>query len=283
LADRGRRYATFGKLMSDLTRQTARSDPGFFYAVRRYGQILFALLQREQESRRRAPIESIMDVLEPIILVTLFGILWSFLNRRASSPLGDHSLLFIGTGFYAKFFWINLSRMTRMTVGTPSRRFPVERRLDYILIHLLLTTGNYVVLGFAAFAILYSGFTASAIPHNFVPVVQAMLAIVALGFGWGVITLVMSKYFWPWPYVAAAFNRAMILFSGIFFLAEFLPPYARAVMGYNPMLHAVALFRTGFYPNYPTGLLDTTYLLYCSIFAVFIGIVLERVTLRSEA
>lgn len=269
--------------MSDATQQTGRSDAGFFYAIRRYGQVLFALLQREQESRRRAPLESIMDVLEPIVLVTLFGILWSFLNRRASSPLGDHSLLFIGTGFYAKFFWINLSRITLRTVGTPGRRFPVERRMDYILVHLLLTTGNYLVLGFAGFAILYFGFTASAIPSNFVPIVQAMLAIIALGFGWGVITLVLSKYFWPWPYFAAAFNRAMILFSGIFFLAEFLPPYARTVMSYNPILHAVALFRTGFYPNYPTGLLDTTYLLYCAIIAVFIGFVLERVTLRSEA
>ena len=109
------------------------------------------------------------------------------------------------------------------------------------------------------------------------------LAIMALGFGWGVITLVLTKYFWPWAYFAGAFNRALILFSGIFILAEFLPPYARWVMSYNPMLHAVALFRTGFYPNYPTGVLDTTYLLYCAIFAVFTGIVLERVTLRSEA
>jgi capsular polysaccharide transport system permease protein len=269
--------------MSDATQQTGPSDAGFFYAVRRYGQILFALLQREQENRRRAPLESIMDVLEPVVLVSLMGILWSFLNRRAAAPLGDHALLFIGTGFYAKFFWINLSRMTKRTVGTPGRRFPVERRMDYILVHMLLTTGNYLVLGFVAFAILYFAFTASAIPSNFMPIVQAMLAIIGLGFGWGVLTLVLSKYFWPWPYVAAAFNRALILFSGIFFLAEFLPPYARAVMSYNPMLHAVALFRTGFYPHYPEGLLDRTYLFYCVIFAVFLGFVLERVTLRSEA
>jgi len=269
--------------MSDLTQRPGYSDAGFFYAIRRYGQILFALLQREQESRRRAPLESIMDVLEPVVFVALVAILWTFLNRRASAPLGDHALLFIATGFYAKFFWINLSRMTRATVGAPSRRFPVERRMDYILVHILLTTGNYLVLGFVGGAIVYFGFTASAIPSNFVPIVQAMLAIMALGFGWGVITLVLSKYFWPWQYVAAAFNRAMIMFSGIFFLAEFLPPYARTVMSYNPMLHAIALFRTGFYPNYPKGVLDTTYLLYCALIAIFIGLVLERVTLRSEA
>src|SRR5688572_24401543 len=152
--------------MSDLTQHTGHSEAGFLYAVRRFGQILFALLQREQENRRRAPLESIMDVLEPVVFVALLGVLWTFLNRRASTPLGDHSLLFIGTGFYAKFFWISLSRMTKGTVGTPSRRFPVERRMDYILVHLLLTTANYLILGFAGFAILYFGFTASAIPSN---------------------------------------------------------------------------------------------------------------------
>src|SRR5688500_8701563 len=109
--------------MSDLTQQTGRSDAGVLYAVRRYGQILFALLQREQENRRRAPLDSIMDVLEHLIPVALLGVLCTFLNRRASAPLGDHSLLFIATGFYAKFFWINLSRMLKSTVGTPSRRF----------------------------------------------------------------------------------------------------------------------------------------------------------------
>jgi capsular polysaccharide transport system permease protein len=74
----------------------------------------------------------------------------------------------------------------------------------------------------------------------------------------------------------------MILFSGIFFLADFLPPGPRHVLSFNPMLHAVALFRSGFYPNYPQGLLDTTYLFYCALFAVVLGFVLERVTVRSE-
>ena len=269
--------------MFNLLQHTGRHDVGVFYAVKRYGQILFALLQREQENRRRAPLESIMDVLEPVIYVALFGILWGFLNRRAATPLGDHPLLFIATGFYAKFFWINLSRMNRRTIGTPSRRFPVERRLDYIFVYVVLTTGEYMVLGFVGFAILYFGFTASAIPTNFIPIVEAMLALMALGFGWGMISLVIGKYFWPWPYFAGAFNRALILFSGIFFLVDFLPPFARAVMSYNPMVHAIALFRTGFYSNYPKGLLDTTYLFYCCFFAVVIGFVLERVTLRSEA
>lgn len=257
-------------------------DFSFFTSVRRYGQVLFALLQREQESRRRAPLASAMDILEPILMVTLLGTLWTFLNRRTSSPLGDSSMLFIATGFYLKFYWITLSKMNRRTLGSPSRRFPVERRLDYIFVHLILTTGDYLLLALAGFGFVYAFYTASAVPFDFVSVTLAMAAVVALGFGWGVITLVLSKYFWAWAYLASGFNRAMILFSGVFFLPEFLPPYARDIMSYNPVLHAIALFRTGFYPNYPTLVLDRTYLFFCCLFAVVIGLVLERVTVRSE-
>jgi capsular polysaccharide transport system permease protein len=74
----------------------------------------------------------------------------------------------------------------------------------------------------------------------------------------------------------------MIMFSGIFYLIEFLPPGARYVMSFNPMMHAIALFRTGFYPGYPTLLLDTTYLTYCAIGSVVLGLVLERLTVRFE-
>jgi capsular polysaccharide transport system permease protein len=269
-------------MLGSLRQQATFLDTGFFAALRRYGQVMFALLQREQEHRRQSPIESLADVLEPLLFVSIMGILWNFLNRRASSPLGDNSLLFIATGFYAKFFWISLSKFSRGARGGASHRFPVERRLDYIFVHLMLTTGEYLLLALVGFGILYCFFTSGAIPFNFIPVIEAMLAIICLGFGWGMITQVLTRYFWPWAYLSSLFNRALILFSGIFFLIEFLPPGPRQVMSYNPMFHAIALFRTGFYPNYPTLVLDTRYLFYCAVGAVFIGIVLERVTLRFE-
>ena len=159
----------------------------------------------------------------------------------------------------------------------------IERRLDYILVHLLLTTADYLLLAFVGFGILYIFFTDTAVPFDFLPIVESMLAIVALGFGWGMISLVLARYFWPWTFIGPAFTRTLIVFSGIFFLIEFLPPEARYVLSFNPIAHAIALFRTGFYVNYPAGMLDTSYLAYCAIGAVFIGLVLERVTVRFEA
>jgi capsular polysaccharide transport system permease protein len=270
-------------MSSNFSREQIDStETRFFSAMRRYGQIIFALLQREQEKRRLAPIESLADVLEPLIFVAVMGVLWAYMNKRNSSPLGDSPVLFIATGFYAKFYWISIARMPRQRVSTPRLRFPVERRFDYILVHLLLTTADYFVLAIVGFGILYIFFTALAIPYNFTAIIEAMFAMLALGYGWGMIGVAVTKYFWPWPYLTSVFNRGMILFSGVFMMVEFVPPPARDIMALNPMFHAIALFRTGFYPNYPKVLLDPTYLLYCSLAAVFIGAVLERITVRYE-
>jgi len=250
--------------------------------MRRYGQILFALLQREQERRRQSPLEALADVLEPLVFVVMLAVLYSFLNRRNSSPLGGSAILFIATGFYVKFYWISLARISKRNIGARSVRFPVERRLDYIFVHLLLTTIDYSFLAVLGFGFIYVVYEPEALPQNFFAIAGAMSAMLALGFGWGMVNLVLARYFWPWAYLSGLVNRATILFSGIFFLAEYLPAYPRYVLSFNPMLHAIALFRSGFYPNYPELLLDRTYLTYCSLIAVVIGLVLERVTVRYE-
>ena len=47
-------------------------------------------------------------------------------------------------------------------------------------------------------------------------------------------------------------------------------------------MHAVQLFRLGFYPQYTAILLDVHYLAYFAILSVFLGLMVERVTRRFE-
>ena len=59
-------------------------EGGFFSAMHRYGQIIFALLQREQERRRQSPLESMADILEPMLFVCIMGLVWTLVG--ASFP-----------------------------------------------------------------------------------------------------------------------------------------------------------------------------------------------------
>jgi capsular polysaccharide transport system permease protein len=251
-------------------------------AVRTYVQVLGALLRREEESRRHAPMESILNLLEPIFLIATMSFLFYFLGKRQVSPLGGAPVLYYATGFFPLYFFIYVSRRMRGSISAPARRFPIERRLDHIIVHIILRIIDYAILGILLFGSLYLLFTSDAIPADVTNVWLACLALLGLGFGWGTLNLVVGRITRFWNIVSTLLARVLMLFSGVFFVPDFLPPATRDVLAYNPMLHAIQLFRLGFYPQYPALLLDRTYLFYSAALSLLFGLVIERVTRRLE-
>jgi capsular polysaccharide transport system permease protein len=259
-----------------------REAVGFGTALRGYCRVILALLRREEESRRAAPMESILELLEPVILMGAVGFFYWFLGRRDVSPIGGSPLVFYGTGFFALYFFIYLSGRMRGAVSIPQRRFPIEQRLDHIIVHTIIRTIDYAILGILVFGTIYALFTVDALPRHWAPIAQAVVTLIMLGFGWGVLNLIVGKLFKVWRYFFPVFNRCLVFFSGVFYVADFLPPDVRHVLSFNPLLHAIALFRLGFYPSHPTTLLDRPYLAACALFTLGFGLVLERVTRRYE-
>jgi capsular polysaccharide transport system permease protein len=252
-------------------------------ALRRYIQILGALLRREEESRRQTPLESVISMLEPIFLIATLSFLFWFMSRRQVSPLGGAPVLYYATGFFPLYFFIYVSRHMRGSVDQPNQRLPIEQRLDHIIVHIIIRIIDYTILGLILFGGIYLLFSTEAMPDDLTKILAACAAIVGLGFGWGVLNLVLSKSSRFWGFVFPSISRTLVIFSGVFFLPDFLLPETRYVLSFNPMLHAVQLFRLGFYPQYPAVGLDTHYLAYSAILFVFLGFMVERVSRRFEA
>lgn len=249
-------------------------------ALRRYASVLLALLLREVEKRRQAPFTSTLSLLEPVTLIALLSFVNYFMGRQ-KAPLGSSPVLFFATGFFAFYFFIYISQRMKSAI-TPSRgRFPIEQRLDHIFVHIVLKLFDYAILGILIFGTIYIIFSHDAIPASFGPIAFAGVAIVMLGFGWGILMLVLGTVFPPWAHIFPAVSRTLMIFSGVFFVADFLPPSTRYVLSFNPLLHAIMLFRKGFYPSYPAYALDERYLMYCAIGSVVFGLVLERASRRS--
>jgi capsular polysaccharide transport system permease protein len=251
-------------------------------ALRRYIQIVGALLRREEESRRQKPLESIVNLLEPIFLIATLSFLFWFLNRRQASPLGGAPVLYYATGFFPLYFFIYLSRQMKGSIDQPNQRLPIEQRLDHIIVHIILRIIDYAVLGLILFGGIYLFFTTDGIPNDLPKVLGACAGIVGLGFGWGVLNLVLSKSSPYWDFIFPSISRVLVVFSGVFFLPDLLLPETRYVLSFNPMMHAVQLFRVGFFPQYPAIALDTHYLAYSAILFLFFGLVVERISRRSE-
>jgi capsular polysaccharide transport system permease protein len=249
--------------------------------LERYAEIFSAMLIRAIDARKQAPGHTVLALLEPLLLMTVICAIWYLLNRHQTVPFGDSVLLFYATGFFPYYFFLYVSH--RIRIPLPKRRFPIERRLDYVFIHLTLRVFDYILLGLLLFGGLRLFVTVEANPDALLPVLEAALAILLLAFGWGLLLISLSKTFPFWGYLHPSISRTLILLSGIFYIPDFMSPAARYVMSFNPLVHAVALFRTGFYPNYPTLLLDKSYLFFCSILFLLMGFVLERVTLPAES
>jgi capsular polysaccharide transport system permease protein len=247
--------------------------------LRRYLKVISSLFIREIQNRQHDPFFSILEIFEPVVMLGTV-LAFKYVMDAHTSPYGDSMLLFYASGFYPKYLWIWTSRY--FPRGTPRRRFPTEQRLDYIIVHLVTVWADYIILGLAGFAFIYFFITPQALPFNFIPVIGSLAAMVGLAFGWGVICVSLNRLFRLWIVISMGLNRALIIVSGALYVPDFMPPNFRYWVSFNPMLHGVALFRTGIYPGYPRLVLDTSYLTYCVVASILIGLVLERVTRRSE-
>jgi capsular polysaccharide transport system permease protein len=247
-----------------------------------YTRIILAMIIREAQSRIASPFSSFVDLLEPVFLIGVTTMAWWMLGRNNLAPLGTSPILFYATGFFFVYLFIHQSNRMRRSVDAPTRRFPVERRLDAIFVHLLFKIIEYAVLGVIVFGLIAAFATTDAIPDDWVPIVLAVVAVTMLSFGWGMVNVTLSRVSRVWAMLFAPFNRGFVIFSGVVFLADFISPVARHVISYNPLVHAVALFRFGFYPNHPTFVLDRQYLALCAIVAVAMGLTIERLSRRRE-
>lgn len=250
---------------------------GFLTAMRRHAAVIGALLRREALLRSRTPFESIIALCEPLFLIAAMSLAWYFFVRLP--PYGESFLLFLTTGFFPYYFFIYVSRRLRSSMG-PRSRFSSEQTLDYVLTHMILRTIDYTILGLLLFSGLYLFVTPQAFPSDLEPILEAMTGLLMLGFGLGIVNVALTRVFPLWAYFFPAFWRLMILFSGLHFIPDFRPPDIRYVLGFNPLLHGLALFRRGFYPNYPQLILDRQYFFLCALVALFLGLVVERAMRR---
>jgi capsular polysaccharide transport system permease protein len=260
-----------------------RKTTGYGTDLHRYIGIILAIFWHEAEVKRHAPLQLIVHLLEPMIVVATFMVFRYEVSPLITSPYGPSLLFFYVTGFYPKYFFIFISSIkARGQMAAPHLRFPLAQRLDYILVHDMFVIIEYFVVGLVVFGGLYLVGMNDAMPSNLSAMMLAMICSAMLGFGWGMINLVLTRFIWFWNYAAALLNRILIIFAGAHFVVDFVPPNARYLLSFNPEVHTIILFRTAFYRSYPTTVLDVGYMIKCSVAAVLLGLVLERASRRAE-
>ena len=162
-----------------------------------------------------------------------------------------------------------------IALNKPLLTFPMVKVTDLLFARAIvevLSAAIVVIITIVIFAVLGIEF----VPRDIVQASLAMLAMMFLGLGFGVINAMIAA---ANPFWITGYAILTIIFwfsSGIFFVPDALPEFARYAISYLPYVQGVEWMRSAYYDNYGGNILDKTYMLSFAAITLFAGLAVER-------
>lgn len=229
-------------------------------SIRAQGRVLLALMLREARTRygrRRAGYA--WALIEPLFHIAAFTFFFSLIGRAA--PIGDNLITFMASGFLPFLMFRNVKSRVSGAYGSNEAllSFPVINVTDVFIGRALLDLAtSTVVVALVIGTLVALGL--APVPTDILTMLLAFVSICVMAFGIGTILGVVIVFV---PSVAAAnrvISRLLYFTSGVFYLPDTLPLAAREVLAWNPVLHGIEWFRTGFFYYMNSEILDLSYL-----------------------
>lgn len=224
----------------------------------------------------------IWAVITPTASVGLLVFLFSLIGRQP--PFGASLALFFATGILVLQFFNELSgKLT--TVFDANRAlltYPLIKPLDTLIARALLIALTYALI----LAVFFAGLIAlglAGLPARPEQLILAFLATLLFGAGLGAVNAVIFSHWDSWAQIEKILTRPLFFVSGIFYVPAQLPVEARALLGWNPVLHLVEWARAGYYPNYHTTVLQPSYPLAFGVGLLLLGLGAERLFRRARS
>lgn len=233
-----------------------------------------ALVLREMSTRYgRTPGGYIWGILEPLAAILFLSVGFSLVMRSPS--LGTSFLLFYATGFLPFNLYQTISNTTAraLNFSKPLLKYPAVTWVDAILARFILNSLTGIVIAFILIGSVLM-VTDSRAVLDMGPTLQALALTMLLGLGVGTANCVLLGLYPLWDVAWSIITRPLFLASGVLFLYDDLPPLARDILWYNPLLHITGLMRRGFYPTYTASYVSMLYVLLISLILLVLGLIL---------
>jgi capsular polysaccharide transport system permease protein len=240
------------------------------------GRILQALMLRDIKTRFFGnEFGFLLAIAWPLSHILILIMLNSALGRAA--PYGDSAALWYATGIIPFLAFNYMARFIMMGVAINRQllSLPVVKITDILFARALvevLSAGLVILIIFGVFWALGIDF----MPVDIVQASLALLSMMLLGLGLGVVNAIIAAAF---PFWITGFALCGIIFwlsSGILFVPDALPEAARTPLSYLPWLQGVEWMRSAYYEGYGADILDKTYLVSFGVVSLFLGLVIER-------
>ncbi len=245
-------------------------------------RVVFSILIREARTRFGGQrLGYAWAIFEPVSHLVLLAVVFAYMHPTGGAPIGDSLLVYYFTGVLLYLLLTNT--IMHVQAGLESNRallqIPIVKPLDVLVARAVLELLTEITVA----VIMFSVFTVcglNAVPHDIVRCLQAAVGVWFIGFGLGMVNGVILHFIRSWDHLFTSLTRALYFTSGIFFSTLSMPPEVRNILQWNPLLQAIDLFRSGFYPTYDPYWLNITYLYGFGIVTLAIGLGMERALRR---
>jgi capsular polysaccharide transport system permease protein len=248
------------------------------HACRVQGKVISALTLRETRSRYgNSKLGFFWALFEPFAHIMVFIGIFSALGRAV--PIGDSMGLFILTGILPWLLYSNI--VSQVMNGVESNKallgYPQVMPMDITLSRVILESSTLllVMLFFLGIAY-YLGLSIEI--DSFLQILSATGLIILLAIGIGLINAAIIPYYPSYKSIFSAISRPLYFISGVFFTADFLSPELFELLDFNPLLHLIEWFRTGFFPSFNSHLYDPEYAIYVCLGIFTLGLIAERIS-----
>ena len=227
--------------------------------------------------------ESIVTPLQIMLFFIVMRVGFAFLrgsNRFAAGGSTDmyfNIVVFIASGFALAFLF--RQGAIKALSGLKLRAPLYYKRIQPLDILLALLVNDFRAISTISLAILglvwYFTWTFQLDSPGLAISVYLLTVFMALGFGICLVFLGRLNK-WITRILKRILQRLIIFTSGIFFATFELPEYTRPFVTWNPILHAVELFRYSMNNEYPIPDISLSYLIWCSMVLLGFSLILYR-------
>ena len=238
---------------------------------------------RQSTSSSVGPWENIVNPLQIMLFFIVIRIGFRFLMAGGSNLAGGATnlyfniVIFMAAGFtiYFPFRQLAIQALSGLKLRSPL----YYRRIEPLDILLALSINNVralltITLGLMA---LIWAFTWDFRMDSPGLALCIYLLTVLMAIGFGICLVFLGKYNkFVTRLIKRLVNRILIFTSGLFFATFELPAYTRPFVTWNPVLHAVELFRYSLNNDYPIPDISLSYLTWSSLVLLGFSLVLYR-------
>ena len=274
-------------ILLEMLDQMLRFLRRFFAAMQRQIAIVLAIATYENNRKSTGTSlgswEAIVTPLQIMLFFIVMRVGFSFLrgsNRYAAGGSTDmyfNIVVFIASGFAIAFLF--RQGAIKALSGLKLRAPIYYKRIQPLDVLLALLVNDFRAISTISLGILglvwYFTWSFQLDSPGLAISVYLLTTLMALGFGVCLVFLGQLNK-WVTRIVKRILQRVIIFTSGIFFATFELPEYTRPFVTWNPILHAVELFRYSMNNQYPIPDISLSYLVWCSIVVFGFSLILYR-------